>query len=97
LELQKRCSNQPTNYDGISNECGYNIIKSRSEIVPLIDNNKLKIDIIRKEQQITDKIDKIKSEMTVFISQNKTIISGGGKVQNTKLKLLIQHITTHLS
>ena len=25
------------------------------------------------------------------------IISGGGKVQNTKLKLLIQHITTHLS
>jgi len=96
LELRIRCSNQPTNYDGISNECGNNIIKSRTEIVLLIDNNKLKIDSIRKEQQITDKIDKIKSEMTVFISQNIKI-SGGGKVQNTKLKLLIQHITTHLS
>jgi hypothetical protein len=79
---------------------GHNDMLKKEEIIGKININKMEIKKIRDEQKITDNIETIQRDISKFIlnlNQGTAITGGNTKIQNTKLKLLIQHIISHLS
>jgi hypothetical protein len=79
---------------------GYNDMLKKEEISGKININKMEIAKIRNEQNIKDNIQTIQQDISKFIfklNQGTVITGGNTKIQNTKLKLLIQHIISHLS